>query len=44
MRITVLCVALAAMAAGCVFHHEIHSTPDTDRMEVSAAEPSAQRE
>jgi hypothetical protein len=35
MRIMVLCVALAAMAAGCVYHHEVKSEPDRGRMEFS---------
>lgn len=37
MKIMVLCVALAAMAAGCVYHHEVTSEPDRGRMEFSAA-------
>jgi len=37
MTLKILAVSLAAAAAaGCVFHHEVTSTPERDRLEFSA--------
>jgi len=36
MTLKILTVSLAAAAAGCVFHHEVKSGPERDRLELSA--------
>jgi hypothetical protein len=37
MKLKILVTSLAAMASsGCVFHHEVKSAPELDRMEFAA--------
>jgi hypothetical protein len=42
MKLKIFIASLAAMAAtGCVFHHEVKSAPESDRMEFAVGAKAA---